>query len=39
MTLNKRLEEGYRFIAYSIDAVFLNSCAARPATGAAAAGK
>lgn len=29
--LEKSLEEGYRFIAYSIDAVFLNSSALRPA--------
>jgi len=28
--LNARLQEGYRFIAYSIDAVFLNSFAGRP---------
>jgi 2-dehydro-3-deoxyglucarate aldolase len=28
--LEKRLEEGYRFIAYSIDAVFLYSSASRP---------
>jgi 2-dehydro-3-deoxyglucarate aldolase len=28
--LRQRIAEGYRFIAYSIDAVFLNSAAARP---------
>lgn len=28
--LKKRIDEGYRFIAYSIDAVFLNQAAARP---------
>jgi 2-dehydro-3-deoxyglucarate aldolase len=39
MMLNKRLAEGYRFIAYSIDAVFLNSHAARPVTGPARSGK
>jgi 2-dehydro-3-deoxyglucarate aldolase len=30
VALEKRLEEGYRFIAYSIDAVFLYSSASRP---------
>jgi 2-dehydro-3-deoxyglucarate aldolase len=34
--LEQRLREGYRFIAYSIDSVFLNSAAARPATDKAA---
>ncbi len=29
-TLSRRLAEGYRFIAYAIDAVFLDSAAARP---------
>ena len=29
--LRQRLEQGYRFIAYSIDSVFLNHAAARPA--------
>lgn len=29
--LSRRLAEGYRFIAYAIDAVFLGSAAARPA--------
>src|SRR4029077_11337841 len=38
-TLNRRLEEGYRFIAYSLDAVFLNSHASRPVRAPAAAGK
>lgn len=30
--LQQRLAEGYRFIAYAIDAVFLNTSAARPLT-------
>jgi 2-dehydro-3-deoxyglucarate aldolase len=34
-TLTKHLEEGYRFIAYSIDAVFLLSHAGRPAVASA----
>ena len=38
-TLNRHLEEGYRFIAYSLDAVFLNSHASRPGRAPAAAGK
>ena len=38
-TLNKHLEEGYRFIAYSIDTVFLNFGVARPASARAADGK
>jgi 2-dehydro-3-deoxyglucarate aldolase len=29
-TLHRRLQEGYRFIAYAIDAVFLHSSAMRP---------
>lgn len=33
-TLQRRLEEGFRFIAYSIDAVFLYSSAAMPALAA-----
>jgi 2-dehydro-3-deoxyglucarate aldolase len=33
-TLHRRLAEGYRFIAYSIDAVFLNFQAARPTAAA-----
>lgn len=37
--LNKSIAEGYRFIAYAIDAVFLNCYAARPATPSAAKGK
>lgn len=32
IALSKRLEEGYRFIAYSIDAVFLVSSTPRPAS-------
>jgi hypothetical protein len=28
--LEKRISQGYRFIAYSIDAVFLNHAAAAP---------
>lgn len=31
--LRQRLDQGYRFVAYSIDAVFLNHGASRPATG------
>jgi hypothetical protein len=30
--LQMRIDQGYRFIAYSIDAVFLNSAAAVPET-------
>ncbi|TAK90639.1 MAG: 2,4-dihydroxyhept-2-ene-1,7-dioic acid aldolase [Burkholderiaceae bacterium] len=33
--LEQRIEEGYRFIAYSIDAVFLNTSALNPHTSAA----
>lgn len=33
--LKQRIEEGYRFIAYSIDAVFLNQTVAAPMMGAA----
>jgi 2-dehydro-3-deoxyglucarate aldolase len=28
--LKQRIIEGYRFIAYSIDAVFLRTCAEKP---------
>ena len=31
--LRQRLDQGYRFVAYSIDAVFLNHGASRPVTG------